>query len=334
MRERIQWIDTAKFLGIFAIYLGHMGPAAGNSFGFVFYYHVPLFFFVSGCMSTYDTNPDYFAFLLKKIKTLLIPFYMFSFLAIITETLYKGLSKDQVLSFFEIVLRGNIRNTFFAGGIWFLSCLFIIEIAFKLIKYLKNKYLILLVCTLLHISYRLIVEPFFAPMPSWPYNIDSAFYYIMFYALGYVTYPYIIKLFRLDTAIKKRLFILFGIISGVHAALIFFGIDYIGNLFAEHPILSIFTSLIRILLLIWFNLTVAKLFEKVELFNQIGRETLYLCGNEYIITALFTNSLSIIGIAINVYTPLAAYIYSSILLFIGIKGVIPFEKNLVKSLNK
>ena len=59
MRQRIQWVDTAKFLGIFAIYLGHFAEASGNALDFVFSYHIPLFFFLSGCMSTYDRTPSF-----------------------------------------------------------------------------------------------------------------------------------------------------------------------------------------------------------------------------------------------------------------------------------
>lgn len=28
-KKRIQWVDVAKFLGIFAIYLGHFGKSGG-----------------------------------------------------------------------------------------------------------------------------------------------------------------------------------------------------------------------------------------------------------------------------------------------------------------
>ena len=42
--NRYNWIDTLRFLGIFAIYLGHFGNRAGKLYLFVFSYHVPLFF--------------------------------------------------------------------------------------------------------------------------------------------------------------------------------------------------------------------------------------------------------------------------------------------------
>jgi fucose 4-O-acetylase-like acetyltransferase len=35
--QRIAWVDNLKFLGIFAIYLGHFGTAAGFVYPFVFF---------------------------------------------------------------------------------------------------------------------------------------------------------------------------------------------------------------------------------------------------------------------------------------------------------
>ena len=45
IRNRIEWVDICKFLGILAIYIGHFGTDAGDAYVFVFKYHVPLFFF-------------------------------------------------------------------------------------------------------------------------------------------------------------------------------------------------------------------------------------------------------------------------------------------------
>ncbi len=43
-RKVYKYIDVAKFFGIFAIYLGHLGNAVGPFCSFVFRFHVPLFF--------------------------------------------------------------------------------------------------------------------------------------------------------------------------------------------------------------------------------------------------------------------------------------------------
>ena len=47
-KTRIEWIDILKLLGMIAIFCGHLGEGSGRLRTFVFYYHVPLFFFASG----------------------------------------------------------------------------------------------------------------------------------------------------------------------------------------------------------------------------------------------------------------------------------------------
>ena len=49
--KRVNWVDVFRFFGMWAIYIGHLGPAAGKLYPFVFTYHVPLFFFAAGFFS-------------------------------------------------------------------------------------------------------------------------------------------------------------------------------------------------------------------------------------------------------------------------------------------
>ncbi|HFO9614052.1 TPA: acyltransferase family protein, partial [Escherichia coli] len=46
--HRLEWIDSLKAVAIFWIYLGHFGDNAKQLYPFVFSFHVPLFFFISG----------------------------------------------------------------------------------------------------------------------------------------------------------------------------------------------------------------------------------------------------------------------------------------------
>ena len=73
-RVRVKWIDVLKCIGIFEIYLGHFGEAAGKLYPFVFTHHVPLFFFISGCVENYNKDAVWKT-VQKKFITLLVPFY-------------------------------------------------------------------------------------------------------------------------------------------------------------------------------------------------------------------------------------------------------------------
>lgn len=72
---RIRWIDTAKLIGIFLVILGHLPLAAGKSgfspATFIYTFHMPLFFFLSGLV---EKNRPVRQTLVRSAKSLLIPY--------------------------------------------------------------------------------------------------------------------------------------------------------------------------------------------------------------------------------------------------------------------
>lgn len=200
-KARYAYIDVLRFLGIFAIYLGHISSPSGPVNKFVFLYHVPLFFFVSGCMDInremvlegQGENPysykRYIKSIVHDIKTLVFPWLFFSIFSMIVYVLNNGFDKEKVILNLEIIMKGCIRNQFFAGSLWFFTCLFIVKIIFGLIKLLKNRLLIFVICLLLfYISeYGLPHRPLVNP--QWYWNTDSAMYYIIYYGIGFCLFP-------------------------------------------------------------------------------------------------------------------------------------------------
>ena len=164
--------------------------------------------------------------------------------------------------------------------------------------------------------------------PHWYYNIDSALYYIIYFAIGYIAYPFIMDLFECNTKYKKYIICISGVGSFVYSLLLFF--DELFILYFVEFIFGQFSVIITSCILIWLNCLVAKLFENVQLFQEIGRETLFLCGNEYIIKTILGCALQLIGLAFQNASPLSFYVLTFILLIIGVKIIIPCEKELIK----
>lgn len=80
---RLVYIDLAKGFGIICVILGHMGNTYINRF--VFSFHMPLFFMISGLfLSTKITAKETFK---RRIKQLLPPYILTSFAIIITSIL-------------------------------------------------------------------------------------------------------------------------------------------------------------------------------------------------------------------------------------------------------
>lgn len=331
IRKRIEWVDIVKFFGIFAIYLGHFGESAGPAYRFVFIFHVPLFFFISGCMNWYDNEKSIPKYIWKKVKTLLLPLYGFAMLSIIFNVLMNNIGFDEIKHNLICVLKGCIRNTFFAGGLWFLSCLFLMEIVFKFLKLLKYRFLILSVSIVLFGVAEFAFNPSPLVEPHMLYNFDSMCYYMVFFALGYCAYPYIEKLFVFDKPYKKVIHLTLLFVTMAYTALLFGGKNLLGILSQNAVVASWGVNVYR-LLIIAFVILVSKLLEGAQLMSEIGKETLYLCGNEWIVKKIFPLFLSVFGLSVDISNPLVAYIYTFVLLMINIKIIIPVEKKIISIL--
>ena len=162
---------------------------------------------------------------MKNIKELLIPCYFFALLSLIIQCIYNDTNTIIVENIFKI-LYGCIRNHYFAGSLWFLSCLFVIKIAFYFIRKLfKFKPLILFICFILFVIAETLISPRPIVHPHMLYNIDSACYYIIFYGLGYCCFDYIQKLFNWNLLYKRIICIGVGIVCMVYSTMLFFGKD-------------------------------------------------------------------------------------------------------------
>lgn len=328
-KRRVQWIDVAKFFGIFAIYLGHFADAAGLSYQFVFTHHVALFFLISGCTETFNqvTHPG--KYIIKKIKSVLLPFFFFSFLSIIIRIISTDASLGEIKNMLTLVAKGAIRNTFFAGSLWFLTCLFVIEIMFMVIRQFKNNYIIFTLCLFIYIlKFKIPGQP---SEPYGIYNIDSACRFLIYYAIGFLLFPAIHKLFSLHTKKSKTIITISGTISLIYSVLLFEKIDLLKGI-TTIPIINIFHQIFTALLVIWLYFVIAYLFENVPFFQGIGQTTLYLCGNEYIVKTLVSYFIGIVGLSINITNPLSAYLYTLTLLIIVYKILIPIEEKMLHKL--
>lgn len=309
-KTRIKWIDVSKFIGIVLIFFGHM-PNIGRYFGVVFKYHIPLFFFLAGCSENFDSEKNFKNYLIKNIKKILIPYFIFAIISIIINFIIYHPTNTIKLKTIYSLLMGSIRNDFIAGSLWFLTCLFIMKLIFYFIKKINNKILIMTICLFIFAISNLLGFT----TPRLFYNIDSAFLYMVYYCIGYCGFEIINNLFKCDSKIKKIIFWTVGIVLIINLIMFYIGKDII-FLVPNNRILIIIVNFINILLLIFATIYIAKIFESIELFNSIGKNTLFLCCNEYIIKQLIAITLPIFGLEIKIQSPLQALIYAIILISI------------------
>lgn len=136
-RIRLDYLDIAKCITIFLVIVGHVAGNTDDPFYrcAIYYFHMPLFFIVSGVVTRkhqttkYDKE-HYKTFIIKNIFALLIPY-------LIWALIYSNFSWNN----FPYIIYGswytlNKANTL--TSLWFLPCLFLARIEMELVLHSSN----------------------------------------------------------------------------------------------------------------------------------------------------------------------------------------------------
>lgn len=210
--KRIEWIDMAKGWGMICVILGHLRFPYLS--GWIYTFHIPLFFFLSGCVF-HGYGQNFKDYLIKKIKTIVVPYFclgiflpvFFSFQSLL---IYKDYNLQTYIEYFKGFL---LQKCWFT--IWFIACLFVVEILFYwIVRLCKNNMIAIIIISILCGVVAMIYYHFGGNTLVW--NIDTAFAAIPFFGLGYL-------FFRLE---KIREFIL----SKKLINILLFGSFAIGNI--------------------------------------------------------------------------------------------------------
>jgi len=146
--KRIYWVDNLKAFGILLVMAGHMESINPSLLrDYIYSFHVPLFFFISGFLFQPEKYQSPREFITRKLSTLILPYFFFSFLAygllIFVENFLSGipltLSKLFDDLFGLVHANGYDLNFSFNQPLWFLPCLFLVEIEFYFIAFLKRR---------------------------------------------------------------------------------------------------------------------------------------------------------------------------------------------------
>ncbi|EEU9129296.1 acyltransferase family protein [Escherichia coli] len=322
--KRLGWVDALKFLGIFAIYIGHLGDASGKAYQFVFLYHVQIFFFVAGFFATYKNNKDSVNFIYDRFKRLMLPYFAFGVITVIVKSIDKQFGVIEFFEAFTHILYG-VRNDEYVGGMWFINCLFVICVFdYFSFKILKNKYLVLAVSLSSFIvsQYYLDKNPLSAPM--WFMNIDSAMAYWWLMAAGRILFPVVCKINPHDT---KFIFYPLIVILTLIASYTYFNESHFYFWFFQHALPSLpltkwfwtLNFIIEPLTLVLFNVFIAMIVCKSTTINSVGRNSLNLCGIETSLKMIIPIVLTSIGLKLSIANTITACFYVSICLFVAHK---------------
>lgn len=188
-KKRIDYIDVTKALGMLAIMWGHI--AVGKSVTFVYTFHIPLFFFLSGMVFVQDKYPDFWSFVKRRIQTLIVPYIIYSFITWAIWAVFSYVSHAKVESYWMPLL-----ETFIAQGsegylvhnvpLWFVSCLFVVELTYYWIAKLPDVWNMIICVLMAVVSYVLVNYCTFFDFTTLPWSIEVAMAAMVFYASGHL----------------------------------------------------------------------------------------------------------------------------------------------------
>ena len=184
---RIKWIDIAKGIGLYLVILGHLVKYGSPVFNWIFSFHMPLFFLVSGITFSYSGN--YFFSIKKTLKNLVIPYFAIVIFGIIISLLvptWAPLSlKRSLLEVFYYVQPESLH----VGQIWFLFALAMVQIIFISIREIKIKNIKVEFVVIILISIGALFLKYFETkfhLPNLPFKLDTVFMAILFFYIGFI----------------------------------------------------------------------------------------------------------------------------------------------------
>ncbi len=209
-KNRINWLDMAKGYGTIAVILAHL--AVGKIGIWLYTFHVPLFFFLSGYV--FNSKDKFKDFVNKKTKSLLIPYFTLSIpLILFTSLLQFRTGALTPSSFITLIQTFIIQKRF--STLWFIACLFFLNIIFYLItRSIKSDLIKGVVCLTLLVIGLLYYRYGGTPLP---WNTDVCFTAIIFFYGGYILkkHPKYFKKINDKKSLSCLLFLFFGIINVV-----------------------------------------------------------------------------------------------------------------------
>lgn len=247
MNKRLDYIDTAKGIGIILVVIYHHLLGAEYINNWISSFHMPLFFMITGYLYAFRDNytKPVGKFIVQKLKGLMYPFATLSFVVIIWNAFFYNvifpsvIPENSTLEIFWLTI-----TTYGYHALWFVPCLFYCSVVF----YLLRKYS-------LHHWIWVIIITFAVIFTAVPESTIFTYYPVRFFVriligLMFIYFGYLLFVFL--SKIQKRWQCIILIVSGLVSVLSFIGYYLypgllpfinIGVCHIEKPIIYLFLAL-------------------------------------------------------------------------------------------
>ncbi|MFT8316343.1 MAG: acyltransferase family protein [Clostridium sp.] len=283
MKNKVEYMDIAKAYGIIAVVMGH---CASPITAFVYLFHMPLFYFVSGYFYKDTNSKNPIKYIIRKLKGLYLPFIKYELIFLIIHNLLfkfyiysdKIIYKDNSISRYslkEFVKRGFSIITFgsseqLTGALWFCASLFTVTVIFMLLDYILKKINInkeiikFIIISCISILANILIRKSIIL----PREIDTSLVAMPIYYFGYLfkKYEYKIRFNVIGAATSAIL---------IYISTYYVKVDMVKNLYTS-PILFIIDALLGIYMIIYISKKYN--YKNFKILKYIGANTLCIMG--------------------------------------------------------
>lgn len=125
--DRLKWVDCSKGIAIVLVVLGHamtyFSPDMDSGVRVIYSFHMPLFFILTGFVSTHSYKKYRFSeFLKRKAKSLMIPYLYFA-LVLVAYKIFRDYHNGSVEITRTVILNTLlVTRKSYVAGLWFLPC--------------------------------------------------------------------------------------------------------------------------------------------------------------------------------------------------------------------
>lgn len=198
-KKHYEEIDVAKGFALFLTVFGHVLTARQVWFNWIFSFHMPAFFFLSGMTFRPDKYPSAAAFFKDKFKKRIIPYFVITFIGLVIclirpdyrAPLFAAGWKYELTWFLYYAQPKNL----YIGQVWFLVGLFMAEVIFYFWYRLFHrahplvKFYSVMAMAWFGMNIE-IVNGLFTTMWRLPWKMDMAWTAAVFMIAGYYTQKY------------------------------------------------------------------------------------------------------------------------------------------------
>ena len=189
-------IDIAKGFALFLVVLGHVVTMHHTIFRWIYAFHMPAFFFLSGMTFRPEKYPSCLDYIKKRGRTLILPYFAITLTALAICTIrpyyHQAISEYGWKHILKWIFYYGQPQQIYTGQLWFLPALFFAGLyALAWLRIFDRKHIVTrcyaLTALMLAGTCIRLADPLIPVMERLPWKLDSALCAAVFLIAGYYT---------------------------------------------------------------------------------------------------------------------------------------------------